>query len=274
MTRETRIGLLVGLAFIVMFGLVLSELIDTTAPPPVSSGTALKELERRNWPPPVIDPVADGAGGDVSLAASDGAAGEQLEAKDGLVRSSVLPASGPAPGGVVEVELRDAPQPQGGPARKVTVRVGDNLIKIARREYGPGHEREYKRIFQANRNILPDESTVFPGQVLVIPPLADAGPTAPGRASGESPRSAGGPLRYRTMDLAQLKERFSSAGGAKSGRLYVVRVVRRGDTLSRIARSVLKDDSRSAVMRIYNANRDKISSPDELPVGVKLRIPI
>jgi len=278
MTRETRIGLLMGLAFIVMFGLVLSELTGTGSPrSPVSSGTALKELQQRDWPPPVIEPDSPGPSSGVSLAASGAAASEQDAAAEPMVRSNIVAPYRRARAGVVEVQLRDGPQPRRRQERKVTVRPNDNLIKIARRVYGSGHERQYKRIFAANRNILSDESTLLPGQVLVIPPLAGAGQTAPARKAGESPSSAEGRLRYRTMDLAQLQKRFSPARQTptgKSGRLYVVRVVRRGDTLSGIARHVLKDDSRSAVMKIYKANRDKIPDPDVLPVGVKLRIPI
>lgn len=46
---------------------------------------------------------------------------------------------------------------------------GDSLSKIARREYGSADE--WKRIYEANRDILNDPDKIHPGQKLKIPPL-------------------------------------------------------------------------------------------------------
>jgi nucleoid-associated protein YgaU len=46
--------------------------------------------------------------------------------------------------------------------------AGDSLSKIARREYG--NANEWKRIFEANRDVLKDPDKIFPGQKLKIPP--------------------------------------------------------------------------------------------------------
>jgi len=48
-----------------------------------------------------------------------------------------------------------------------TVAKGDNLSKIAKRFYG--NANEWKRIFEANRDILKDPDKIFPGQTLKIP---------------------------------------------------------------------------------------------------------
>ena len=48
-------------------------------------------------------------------------------------------------------------------------------------------------------------------------------------------------------------------------------LVRKGDTLSGIARRVLKDATRWP--EIYVLNLDRLESPDRLQVGMKLRIP-
>ena len=45
---------------------------------------------------------------------------------------------------------------------------GDSLSKIAKREYG--NAREWKRIFEANKDILKDPDKIYPGQKLKIPP--------------------------------------------------------------------------------------------------------
>ena len=46
---------------------------------------------------------------------------------------------------------------------------GDSLSKIAKREYG--NANEWKRIFEANQDVLKDPDKIFPGQKLKIPPL-------------------------------------------------------------------------------------------------------
>jgi nucleoid-associated protein YgaU len=45
---------------------------------------------------------------------------------------------------------------------------GDSLSKIAKREYGSA--KEWKRIFEANKEILKDPDKIYPGQELKIPP--------------------------------------------------------------------------------------------------------
>ncbi len=55
-------------------------------------------------------------------------------------------------------------------APKIYVVVsGDSLSKIARREYGSADE--WKRIYEANRDILNDPDKIHPGQELKIPSL-------------------------------------------------------------------------------------------------------
>lgn len=51
--------------------------------------------------------------------------------------------------------------------RSYTVQAGDTLSKISRQYYGDPNQ--YKKIFDANRNVLTDPNAIRPGQVLVIP---------------------------------------------------------------------------------------------------------
>lgn len=46
---------------------------------------------------------------------------------------------------------------------------GDSLSKIAKREYGDANE--WKRIYDANRDLLKDPDKIYPGQKLKIPAL-------------------------------------------------------------------------------------------------------
>ena len=54
-------------------------------------------------------------------------------------------------------------------AKIYTVVAGDSLSKIAKREYG--NASEWKRIFEANQDVLENPDKIFPGQKLKIPPL-------------------------------------------------------------------------------------------------------
>ena len=54
-------------------------------------------------------------------------------------------------------------------AKIYVVVAGDSLSKIAKREYG--NASEWKRIFEANQDVLENPDKIFPGQKLKIPPL-------------------------------------------------------------------------------------------------------
>ena len=65
-----------------------------------------------------------------------------------------------------------APTPQPKPIvppapRTYTVAAGDSLSKIAKKLYGDASK--WKRIFEANRDILKNPDLIHPGQVLKIP---------------------------------------------------------------------------------------------------------
>jgi nucleoid-associated protein YgaU len=47
------------------------------------------------------------------------------------------------------------------------VQAGDTLSKIAKREYGDANA--WKRIYDANKDILKDPDKIYPGQTLKIP---------------------------------------------------------------------------------------------------------
>jgi nucleoid-associated protein YgaU len=59
-----------------------------------------------------------------------------------------------------------------------------------------------------------------------------------------------------------------AAAPAQSGRTYTVKA---GDTLSKIAKQHLGDGN--AYMRIFEANRDQLSNPDQIKPGQVLKLP-
>ena len=53
--------------------------------------------------------------------------------------------------------------------RTYVVMEGDSLSKIAKREYGDANQ--WRRIFEANRDVIKDHELIYPGQRLNIPQL-------------------------------------------------------------------------------------------------------
>lgn len=49
-----------------------------------------------------------------------------------------------------------------------TVQKGDSLSKIAKQHLGDANA--WKKIFEANRDVLDDPDKIFPGQTLKLPP--------------------------------------------------------------------------------------------------------
>lgn len=189
MQRETRIGLLVGLAFIILFGVVLSEL-----------GLPAQAPEGR-----------DEAGEDRFY--------EQA----------------PVIGQVPEMP---------GRSRRV--------LLIARPERS------------ARRTAGDTIGTARAGRT----------PAPTGRRRARTDGTTHGAQRhYAEMTLSEFARAHNvraAAGGAQDPRTYVTRS---GDTLTGIARRFLNSPSRAAVVKIFNANRDKLSSPDKLSIGIRLVIP-
>jgi nucleoid-associated protein YgaU len=51
--------------------------------------------------------------------------------------------------------------------RTYVVVKGDSLSKIAKREYGD--VKEWRRIYEANRDVVKDPDLIYPGQTLRLP---------------------------------------------------------------------------------------------------------
>ncbi|MBL7132980.1 MAG: LysM peptidoglycan-binding domain-containing protein [Phycisphaerae bacterium] len=264
MTRETRIGLLIGLGFVVVFGLVLSELTTPESPAPASEqiGSAYRHTY-------VIDETPGASGGRTIRISRSGSAAEAHSGRSGTAspaRRSSAPAAHAA-------QVRRA---SGDRMARYAVQQGDTLIGIARKVYGPGHERQYRRIFQANQQVLSDEGTVRPGQVLVIPSLRYNRP-APGRPAGpdfgqisRAAAQTAQPQRHNQANSRDLPRPIAAA--ITRGPDKRVHVVKRGQTLPEIAYIFYRDDSHRSVMKIYDANEEKLQGLDHLPAGMVLTI--
>ncbi|MFB3891906.1 MAG: LysM peptidoglycan-binding domain-containing protein [Phycisphaerae bacterium] len=307
MTRETRIGLLVGLVFIVMFGLVLAEFVGGRG---TTQNTSAAAIENNGSPlplpvvveEPAVSPsptasMTDGrvaaprdgaaAGGDVapppvvvvSLGGPPADSGDSTASRSGT--GDMGKADGAAPptdsrgSGDSGVETMASSSGQ----RIYVVEDRDSLIKIARKFYGTGHETQWKTIRDANKATLKSETSLKIGDKLIIPDLPGAKPTpAPSRGGVSSPPP---PPIPPTPTAAMTAGSGDSAGRAAAGDASAARsagrtyVVQAGDTITKIARKMYNgDDSKSAVARIMKANNIADADVGRLKIGAKLEIPI
>ncbi len=279
MTRESRIGMMVGLVFIVMFGLVICELAGPGPQRPRPAAGAPRERDSLDAAP-LFEPAEERV--EVPLAAGSDAGGAREE---GSVNVAMLPMAERSRGGVVESRVhageeesraetrtphrRESPARSRGAARRrrpagrtYTTVAGDSLIRIARKTYGREHAQQYRRIYEANRNVLRSPSVVPVGVRLVIPPLEGEG-----EGDSAAPPAASGVRGNAGAALEQVRRHVS---GRAAGRRYVTR---RGDTLTAIARKTMGGAGTAAVRRLYAANRDVLRNPNVVPVGVTLTIP-
>ncbi|MEX2673474.1 MAG: LysM peptidoglycan-binding domain-containing protein [Phycisphaeraceae bacterium] len=145
-------------------------------------------------------------------------------------------------------ERRPAQRPT---LRDYTIREGDTFSSIAKRLFDD--ERKWVAIAEANPLIDPAKLKV--GQKVKLPD--------PERYEAE---------RERQLErVAAAVRRQRQAGEEHGSDDIVVVTVAAGDTLSHIARRVYGQATRWRV--IFDANRDQLERPNDIQVGMKLRIP-
>ncbi|MEM1098523.1 MAG: LysM peptidoglycan-binding domain-containing protein [Planctomycetota bacterium] len=153
-------------------------------------------------------------------------------------------AAGDAPGTLAPITAHAARNQAA--TETITVEAGDSLSKLAERHLGS--QSKYLELYEANRDVLESPDRVVVGMELKLP--AGAKPTTEQR---EAPA--------RVADNAAPPAR-------PAAQTYTVRS---GDNLSRIAEKTL--GSRDRWQELYDANRDRLTTPDRVKVGQELRIP-
>ncbi len=326
--NETKVGLLVGVVFIVLFGVILGSRVgsaaDDHAPLPVGDSRRYEVLA--DAMDETVDPFADGGR---SLMIENPAAGETEPAEERMRAPDDLPGTGPdgpadpaetdedeastgrlalgparvetpmpappsdgappvrvrpeapAPPEETEPAAEGAPAPRPGtpapPSRPVhVVRKGETLTTIATKYYGDDGPRLWRRVWEANKDTVPDPDRLRPGQKLVIPGVPAQAPPPPTRiADAGEPAETGDDVPEVGLD--GLARRFhvlldekapgtaphgAGAGPADDTPTYTVR---KGDTFYSIAREVYGD--LSAAKRLMQKNRDRVPDARRLRIG-------
>lgn len=140
------------------------------------------------------------------------------------------------PGGLAD-RMRDLKKPA-DKSKSYTIKLGDNFTSIARAHYGDG--KYWELIQKANPGVDPNRLQV--GQVITLPPK-DSGTTGTRDRKSDQPSPAG----------------------------RATYIVAEGDSLTSIARNVLKDENRWR--EIFELNKDKLASPNLIKPGMELKMP-
>ncbi|MEM7576975.1 MAG: LysM peptidoglycan-binding domain-containing protein [Planctomycetota bacterium] len=150
-------------------------------------------------------------------------------------------AAGDAPGTLAPITAHAARSAES--TDTITVEAGDSLSVLAQRHLGS--QSKYLELYEANRDILDSPDKVVVGMKLKLP----AGPKLPADVTPNINPAITPPAR-------------------PAAQTYTVQT---GDNLSRIAEKTL--GSRDRWQDLYDANRDRLTTPDRVKVGQELRIP-
>lgn len=174
MTRESKIALLVGLGFIICFGVIISGSRQNT-PSEVAGANVLP-----------VDARIGGRGRPTAPLAMPLPPVIRTPRVNRTVEPVVVrPPAPQAPA------VRPEPLPAAPVVRVYTVQPGDSLSRIAQKVYGTSARSAYMRIYNANRDTMRTPSVVAPGWKLRIPPAEGNQPVASGQVAAPQRRPAG-----------------------------------------------------------------------------------
>ncbi len=256
MTRETKIGLLVGMGVIVLVGMILTDLLSIR---PHNEISPLLETTRQYQdslaPPLVEDHIIEQ---DVPAGVEAVPPSVPHDKWVGAHRQAPVPAFGIQRN--VPYPYTDSPEAEAvGPQGEVVstsdqrkkiyyVKGGDTLISIAKSEYGD--ENLWELIRDANPKVVQRGEHVRSGVRLAIPPLPTHGQASLGSTKANQPAA------------------LETTAITTSRRTVVVRA---GDTLSDLARMHM--GSAQLWPHMLKANRDQIDAPESIRPGMELRLP-
>ncbi len=212
-----------------------------------AAGAAVVNTAGGDFPPDptIVEPSERGG----AIGGSPGGGGESA-GDSGVGRGSVVKT---APARVPEIPVG----PDGKPIAVIppefveyTVKAGDTLATISERVYGT---RAHAAVV-GRANPFMDPNRLKAGRVIRVP---------------KDPKNVQGkPLPRPEPVVASQGGSPKESGGDTGDKTYTVKP---GDTLSRIAQELYGSSGLGTFL--YESNRSVLRSPDELKVGMKLRIP-
>ncbi len=296
MTRETKIGLLVGLAFIIVIGVLLSDHLTSATNPQMSKemvgiGTRVGDSlatpggynPNKNiqitppgdvLPPEQVPtrsetaprPVESGTAivGISSAPGAERGRPTEIIALDPRTTTTALP-----PIRLIEPAPVVTPLPVGptrlsavtdatAPKREHKAAAGDTVSKMAYKYYGKNTKELRDLISKANPSLQRTPDRIVVGQVYVIPPAPSAGQNTVATSTvGEAV-------------MASATTRPTGSAGAAAGNIKTY-TVKANDSLWRIATEQCHDIN--AAKEILALNKDVLKGSNKLQIGMKLKLP-
>ncbi len=313
MTRETRVGLLLGLAIIIAIGMILSEVTEPKVNDQ-SQPTAFDSGFYKQKDVPLEDvtfrPAVNGNERTVLVARDydDDDSQESAPARVEMRRVTPLESFRDRPlasGRILRQTEEELSQPQ-------LEQPQDGIIleapqRFTAREQYPEYEQAAPPAIAARApqpgpyTVQPEDSlyriaekVYGPGKGRFYTKIFEANRdkmsdpsmvvvgqrlVIPPLAESNRPAAAGGETRISLRDQRALDDlrnelHVRSLASERTGDAKrTMYIVRQGDNLTRIAAKTMKDTSEEAIKRLYEANRDKLPDRDTIVVGMKLRIP-
>jgi nucleoid-associated protein YgaU len=252
MTRETKIGLLVGLAFIIVVGILLSDHFRGTiesAPAMLDrAGAAVRQTviapgSNQSSPPITMAPEQVNPRGAVQTPRDLEPTPPPVTLAQNPAPQPTLPARDPLAVAARQQgeELVSVPSAGAVAERSYRASPGDTVSRMAAKLLGANTYRNRQAIIQANASLQDDPDKVIVGQSYIIPGSSNATAELPSVAAVTA---ASGDWTY---------------------------TVKSGDTLWGIATGQL--NNAGAVESIKELNSDLLHGGSTLRPGMKLRLP-
>lgn len=297
MTRETKVGLLVGMGVILLIGIIVSDQLahiqrEEAADLTEFAADAQQSINPLGQPTPSIDAAADARADFLTPPAarrSDFTPAIDLDADDDQPAPAIRPQTEARRNTVLEYialntgpdEPTDTADDQSPTDLPVERTVSETIIPLTERP-APLRDRRAEPAQPLTHTVVEGDNLYRIAQKYLGDGnrwrrIADANP---GKVDNDGQVRAGvtltipGTTASSDLDSPTIENRTAAtaARAAKSkietSRTYTVRT---GDSLFSIARTQLGDGG--SWKRIYEANRDRISDPDRVKVGTELRIP-
>lgn len=282
MTRETKIGLLVGLAFIIVIGILLSDHMTSTIEPPLAAlqlagpnvRSGLGQPASDNAPPVVVVPPNVAPRQPVNIAGQDVASlnaaktntasnNHPVSTKNNDVPADLRQVAKNAGEDLVDVNASNTNTTTSDataavepvklvPARTYKAQPGDSLTKIAAKMYGSSSKANRDAIIAANPTLKDNPNRIIVGRTYSIPPLNSAAPVK-SAAVAQAPAAAA-PVPMKPVSEPQYT--------------YVVQP---GDSLWSIAVDQLGNANTLAAIK--ELNKDVLKGSDRVRPNMKLRLP-
>jgi nucleoid-associated protein YgaU len=287
MTRETKIGLLVGLAFIIVIGILLSDHMTSTSEPPLASlqqagnnlRSGLGQPTSDNPAPVVVTPnnvtpgqtvltrdelnprpraatVAQAPQPPITVIGQDTrSTGNSLVDSAKRAGEELVDGNGNSlSGDNTATQTPTAPQAtKVAAAGTYKAEPGDSVTKIAAKVYGTSTKALRDGIINANASLKENPNRIVVGHTYTIPPVN--GSATPANATAVLPTPAATPAQQQKTT-------------AEPEHVYVVQS---GDTLWSIARDEV--GNAGAVAAIKELNADVLKGSDRVRPNMKLRLP-